>query len=337
MAYVKRIDLDVETLPLRRPYVLSFVTLDAFEAVLARVHLDDGMSLVGEVVPLPGYTPETVEAVRSRAVHLVPELEGREASQARTRAARSLDDAPLARSLFLSAFDSREMLNGPLEPSARSVPVVFATSSRDEELVKTVERATREGFGTIKVKVGEVVARDVEAVRRLDWLNETSVRLRFDANQGYSLDEALRFLDAVETHVPQAVELMEQPFRADGWRETEKLAARTSVPLMLDESILSEEDARRARDCGCQWIKLKLCKQGGLEELRRLARAAKAWGLKVVLGNGVATDVSNLLELWLFAGNRALFDGASESTGFAKLDRRLQHETLSIREGHAVW
>ena len=106
---------------------------------------------------------------------------------------------------------------------------------------------------------------------------------------------------------------------------------------MLDESIYTVNDVNRAAQVGCQWIKLKLCKQGGIDELLQLAKHAKSIGLKVVIGNGVATDVSNLLELWVYDRYRHLFDGASESNGFAKLQQPLVHTTLSVESGCAVW
>jgi L-alanine-DL-glutamate epimerase-like enolase superfamily enzyme len=161
--------------------------------------------------------------------------------------------------------------------------------------------------------------------------------VRFDANQGYSYTEARSFLRAIETHLAEQTELVEQPLPPAAWNDMAQLAQHTTVPLMLDESIYTGEDVDRAVQVGCQWIKLKLCKQGGAQELLRIAEYAKQLGLGVVIGNGVATDIVNLLELQLYHRHAHLFNGASESNGFAKLQHPVLHKALSVESGCALW
>ncbi len=57
----------------------------------------------------------------------------------------------------------------------------------------------------------------------------------------------------------------------------------------------------------------------------------------MVFGNGVATDVVNLVELDLFARHGDLFAGASESVGFAKTPIRLVARELRVVDGEAVY
>jgi hypothetical protein len=58
--------------------------------------------------------------------------------------------------------------------------------------------------------------------------------------------------------------------------------------------------------------------------------------MKVVLGNGVATDIGNLIEAEVFHRS-GLFSGASEGNGFAKLAWRIMTNPLSISNGDLVW
>ena len=59
---VEVVDAHRLVLPLERSYHLSFGTLDRFELFLVAVRVD-GREGLGECVPLPGYSPESADAV----------------------------------------------------------------------------------------------------------------------------------------------------------------------------------------------------------------------------------------------------------------------------------
>lgn len=221
--------------------------------------------------------------------------------------------------------------------SHNRVPLVYPASSSNPELEKTIKQAIAAGYRTIKVKVGDQIDQDLDALPKLKQGLSPGIQVRFDANQGYTYEQAGCFLAAVEAQLFEQTELVEQPLPPHAWDEMAHLSGNTRIPLMLDESIYTLDDVKRTDQVGCQWIKLKLCKQGGLHEILHLAKYAKSIGLKVVIGNGVATDVSNLLELWLYDCYQDLFDGASESNGFAKLQQPVVYTNLGVEAGCALW
>lgn len=331
-AYVER-----RGLSLKRPYILSFVTLDVFDALLVYITLDNGETRIGEVVPLPGYSSESAEDVMHVFESWLPNLPGQELQNVRRSIASQITVAPCASSLILSALDAGLISENKQQQRRHCVPLVYPVSSADPDIEHTVKQAIALGYKTIKVKIGENLEQDLAALPRLWMALLAKIRVRFDANQAYTLEEARCFLAAVEAQLVEATELVEQPLPPDAWDEMPSLSSNTIIPLMLDESIHSLDDVRRAAKVGCKWIKLKLCKQGGVQELLQLATYATSIGLKVVIGNGVATDVSNLLELWVYDRYPNLFAGASESNGFAKLRQPIIHTMLGVELGCAVW
>lgn len=338
LARVVLAQVERRSLPLKRPYVLSFVTLERFETVLLRLHLDTDVVLLGEVVPLPGYASETVEDVVKTVEAWLPKFSGQELGSLRQTVANQLALAPFASSLVLSAIDSQLLPSlDQREFASLNVPLVYPTASTKPELEQLVEQAIAAGYSTIKVKVGESLEHDLQALPRLKRAIAPNTRVRFDANQGYTVAEAHSFLSALDTHLPDQTELVEQPLPPDAWNDMAQLCGNTAIPLMLDESIYTVEDVDRAAAVGCRWVKLKLCKQGGAQEIVQQASYAKQLGLNVVIGNGVATDVSNLLELWLYHCHPDLFDGASESNGFEKLQQPVLHHSLYVKAGCAMW
>ena len=214
---IRRITLQQVRLPLGRPYVLSFATLRYFDTLLAHVTLDDGRTATGEVVPLPGYSDETVASVRAAANRLSPQLLGLDQATARRHILQRTTDTPFAGSLLVSALDhfaAESRLNQGL---SAPVPLVAAVAAGDLSLEAKIEQALNDGFQTIKVKVGVDFAKDLIAVDRLHAVVPQTTRVRFDANQAYTSDQAARFGDHAVSVLADRLELIEQPLPAGDW------------------------------------------------------------------------------------------------------------------------
>ena len=337
MPHIISAHVERRLLPLKRPYVRSLGTLDAFDGLFLYMRLDNGETRIGEVLPLRGYHFESYEDILHRVEFWLPHLLGQNLQNARQSIASHITEAPCASSLILSALDADLMTENQDIRGDHCVPLVYPTSSAEPDIEQTVKQAISLGYKTIKVKIGTNLEQDLAALPRLRTALVPEIRVRFDANQAYTWEQAWCFLTAVETQLPEATELVEQPLPPEAWNEIASLSSKTIIPLMLDESIHTLDDVTRAANAGCKWIKLKLCKQGGVHELLQLATHATSVGLKVVIGNGIATDVSNQLELWIYDSYRNLFAGASESNGFAKLQQPVTHKTLEVKLGCAIW
>jgi L-alanine-DL-glutamate epimerase-like enolase superfamily enzyme len=328
---IDRARAGVVRVPLVRPYALSFVTLESFAVRLVEITTDAGVGL-GEAVALPGYGEETDDDVAASLARVVPRLAGVDCDEALEVAARELVDAPFARAAVMSAIeDASSSISG----AAIEWPQVGILSAGDPAAcVRRAREIAAEGFGTIKVKIGREVESDIASARAL--LEAVpGVLFRFDANQAYTEAQAARFMASIEGHA--GVELVEQPLGIDEWEASRRLAASSSVPLMLDEAIFDGRDIDRAAEVGAALIKLKLCKVRGRADLLALARRARAHGLGVVLGNGVAGDVGNAQEALAWAAEPGLWAGAGEANGFAKLKSPVLADPPALRGGALFW
>jgi len=112
-----------------------------------------------------------------------------------------------------------------------------------------------------------------------------------------------------------------------------ELAKLSPVPLMLDEAITGEEDLDRTIETGCaKAVKFKLMKAGSLTHLEKLIEKASDAGLKVILGNGVATDIGCAHEAWA-AARTGLTNHAGEMNGFLKTREHLLKSGLQADKG----
>jgi len=132
-------------------------------------------------------------------------------------------------------------------------------------------------FQRLKLKLGARDGLDAERARAVR--SVTDVPLQVDINEAWTLDEALEYL-------PQLAELgvqyCEQPLPA-GDSGGAELKARSPVPIYVDEDCHTLADVASCAEIA-HGINLKLAKSGGIREAIRMAHAARALGLGVMLG-----------------------------------------------------
>jgi L-alanine-DL-glutamate epimerase-like enolase superfamily enzyme len=335
MATFSRVELawGLDRLPLSSPYRLSFATLTEISTVWVRAEDDLGRTGWGEGVPLFGYSDETEGVVFEDVGRLVREIRGRDEQAARKVIVEAGDMAPTAVSAVATALD---MLTFPVRAPLR-FPLVapLSTDVPPDALAESFEGALGAGFRHLKVKTGKDVEQSLSARA---WLErrclETGTTVRYDANQAYGEAEALEFCNALPAG--ESVIWLEQPLHRDDWEGMARLCAKTDFPLMLDESIYTEEDIRRASAMGCAAIKLKLFKHPGMHECVRLARVAGDLGLKVILGNGVASDIGNFAEAQVIGRCADILEPGAECNGYHKLLRNVLYDGLAVVDGDLV-
>ncbi|MDE2038662.1 MAG: hypothetical protein KGO96_10975 [Elusimicrobia bacterium] len=171
-----------------------------------------------------------------------------------------------------------------------------------KETMEAARRSAAEGFCIFKVKVGGRLQDDLERVR-LVRRARPGARIRLDGNQGLTPTGALRLVEACLRDGP--VELLEQPLAKGQWRPLPALSRRCPVPIALDESVSSPEDAVRAAELGaCGAINVKAAKSGLLRSLSIIA-VARAAGLKLMIGCMAETAAGLSASVALALGTQA--------------------------------
>jgi L-alanine-DL-glutamate epimerase-like enolase superfamily enzyme len=145
-----------------------------------------------------------------------------------------------------------------------------------DDMARRAERAAP-SFRRLKLKLGGGDGRDVERVRAVREV--TDLPLQVDVNEGWSLEEAR---DALPQLAELGVDYCEQPLPAAD-KGGRALKERSPIPIYVDEDCHT-----LANVAGCaeiaHGINIKLSKSGGIREAIRMAHAARALGLGVMLG-----------------------------------------------------
>jgi L-alanine-DL-glutamate epimerase-like enolase superfamily enzyme len=148
-----------------------------------------------------------------------------------------------------------------------------------DDMARRTERILGRGFKRLKLKLGGFDGLDVERVRAVRTV--TDLPLMCDANEAWSLDEALEIIP--QLGAPEiGLEYCEQPLKADD-ADGPALKERSAVPIYVDEDCHTLPDVAACAE-RAHGINIKLAKSGGIREAVRMAHAARALGLGLMLG-----------------------------------------------------
>jgi len=320
------------SVPLSTPYRLSFGPVRAFDTVVVELRDADGHHGLGEATYLTGYTDETIAGGWTLAQTLANEYAGLDIDDIERRLEAHYTAVPFTATAFKTALEMAA--NHPLLAVGQPTraPVLGLLHATETAAIEAESHQLfAQGFTTLKVKVGFDAVRDAAMVKRVQQVIGGRGRIRLDANQGYTRDDACRFVAALD---PQGIELFEQPCAAGDWDSACAVARIAPVPMMLDESIYGLDDIRRAADLNAaRYIKVKLMKLGGLDRLAAAIDTIRDCGMEPVLGNGVACEIGCWMEACIARGR---INNAGEMNGFLKPVAPLLTSPLKFERGAIV-
>jgi len=139
-----------------------------------------------------------------------------------------------------------------------------------------------EGFDALKLKVGLDPEEDLERVRLVREAAGPRTRLRLDANQGWTVKQALAMIERLARY---DIELVEQPVAYHDLEGLAEVTRRSPVPIMSDESAFDARDVLRLlRLRAVDMVNIKIMKCGGIHEALKINALCEAAGVECMLG-----------------------------------------------------
>lgn len=179
------------------------------------------------------------------------------------------------------------------------------------------------GFRVLKVKGGQGVEVDLQALKEVRAAVGPQVELYVDANSHYARAEAP---DYVRRLADAGVTVAEDPCALRPDQEFEALQARGPIPILVDRSCASQEDAALYLERGAQALSTKPGRVG-LSETRAIAAMALQRGARTAVGIYAESALGTLVNLQL-PGTMA-----AEQTFFLAMTAQVSTLVPQIRDG----
>ena len=301
-----RIDAFVFRCPIATPVRTSFGTMHDRPAVFVRVEDAEGATGWGEAwcnYPSEGaeHRARLLESVvaplaTSRAFDSPAEAFAFLTQRTAVLAIQSGEPGPLAQviaGLDLALWDLAARRAGQplwrfLGGGNDRIPV-YASGLNPDEPERLVARRRSEGYRAFKLKIGFGRERDLRNLRAIRELVGPDVPLMVDANQGWTLQEALDLAPALAEF---GLGWLEEPLRADRpWDEWQQLRRATAIPLAAGENVMGDAAFDAAVRSGTLAVlQPDLAKWGGISGCWPVIGKARANGLRYCphyLGGGI--------------------------------------------------
>ena len=288
---IKAIEPIAVSLPMIKPVVMAGEEIRRAANVLVRIEADNGSIGWGEAGEAPMHTGETVASMTAAIQHLLPHLVGRNADDidgalaAMNGRMYGNHGAKAAIEIALHDLTGRatgkpvHALLGDRKRSRMSLLGTIGGGDFDGDL-RDAEQKKAAGVTAYKIKVGiDTPENDAARTREICKMLGDGMLISADANQGYSIEQAVTYVRAVNG---SGLDFFEQPVAADELAGMAKVAAATDIAIGADEGIHSLDDIRRHHDSkAARGVSLKAIKLGGIRAVTKASEFCDRLGMSV--------------------------------------------------------
>ncbi len=263
-------------------------TWEAMDTTVVRIDTDTGVVGWGETCPFgPNYLESFALGARAGIKELAPSLLGLDPSQPNV-ALLAMNHNMLGHPYVKHAIDmacwdiSGKCANQPLyklfggmltksAPVAGGIPIEHG-EAMENRLVELRRRNCKQ----FSCKASGDVEQDITYINELGELMHSGESVKFDANGGWRVDEAIRVMRATEK-----IDIyFEQPCAS--FEECKTVRQSCGRPIVLDECALTLSDILKAWNEGvCDAVNLKIGRVGGLSHAMEIRNLCVSLGIPV--------------------------------------------------------
>ncbi|KZR60057.1 mandelate racemase/muconate lactonizing enzyme family protein [Pseudobacillus badius] len=349
---IHSIEVFAVRLPLISPFIVSYHTYHDMPSIIVKIETDNGLIGYGEGTPDEHVTGETWEGTYAvLGQTLGPAVIGIDPFQIEKiheKMNRTIFGATTAKAAIdIACYDLMgkasgqpvyNLLGGRYHESLE-IPKVISILSPDEMAEEAIQ-AMKDGYKTLKLKVGTDINLDSERIRQVRNAVGPEVPIKVDANQGWENSaDALRVLGEV---VDCKIDWIEQPVAAADIDGLKEIKQKTMIPVMIDEGLHGDKEmheiiVKRAADK----INIKLMKCGGLYPAAHLVHQAQMAGLTCQVGSMVESAIASAAGLHLSIAKKKiqsneLVGPLMFSKNVAEMDYKIPYVHLSDKPGLGI-
>lgn len=282
------------------PFTIATGTMDFAQNILIKVFTSENITGIGECSAFPMIVGETQNTCYEMAKDFAKLWKGKDALNIEDRLSE-LHLFTAGNSTIKSAFDMAlydiasqntnqplyEFLGGTKKEMLSDITVGIGSP---EIMAQQAKVFVEKGAAILKIKLGKDVATDVARIKTIRESIGNEIKIRIDANQGWSVEDAKNAL----TQLGQFnIEFCEQPMRTYNDEHLPALVKTSPIKIMADESVYNHHDALRLiKNKACDYINIKFAKSGGINEALKIIAIAKENNIPCMMGGMLESRVA---------------------------------------------
>ena len=301
---IKQVEVFGLEIDLKVPFIISYDRYDVMPTILTRIETESGYVGWGEAVPDQHVTGETWDSTIEVIYHELASLVIGELpfniNLIHKKMNEEMKDVPGAKAAIdLALYDLMGKISkqpvyrliGGKSHQKLDIPQVISILS-PEEMTKEAKEYAEQEFKHIEIKVGTDPDTDIKRIQMVRQALSDHVRLRVDANQGWTVNEAIYVIRQTKDC---QVDWYEQPTKAGDHEAMAEVRRATFANIVADESVHQMSDLIELMKVrGADYINIKLMKTGGIYPALKLANLAEEQSIPCQVGSMVETAIGTM-------------------------------------------
>ncbi|MEI6858089.1 dipeptide epimerase [Psychrilyobacter sp.] len=299
---IEKIQIGKIKVPLITPFKTALRTVESVEDIVIIIETDTGNKGFGEAPPTAVITGDTHDSIIGAVTLIGKQLIGKNIEDfndlidlvQKTIIKNTSAKAAVEIALYdLFAQSMNKPLYKVLGGGASELKTDLTISVDSvEKMVSDSLKAVEVGFDELKIKVGKNIEEDICRIKSIYDAVGPRIKLRLDANQGWSAKESIYAIKKIEEH-GIVLDFVEQPVRADDIDGMIRVTSQVLSPILADESIFTPKDAievitRKAADI----INIKLMKTGGISNALKIINICEIYNVPCMIGCMLEAGIS---------------------------------------------
>lgn len=300
---IEQIETFRVAVPLTKPFKTALRTVTTAESIFVKITCDNGITGWGEAPPTVVITGDSMSSIESAIHHVIKPFlvkksllnyevlfQGLKTSLVGNSSAKAAVDMALYDCLSqFCKLPLYQFLGG----HKRELETDFTVSvNGPEEMGEDAVNYIGQGFNVLKVKVGkDDIGTDIERIREIRRRVGYDIKIRLDANQGWTAKDAITAIHKMENSGLE-IELVEQPVKADDLEGLKQVTDHVDTLIMADESVFTPKQAFQVlKTRSADLINIKLMKAGGIYQAQIINQMAEVCGVGCMVGSMIETKL----------------------------------------------
>jgi o-succinylbenzoate synthase len=300
---IKNIEVFEISVPLVTPFKTALRTVEKINDIVVKITTDTGEIGYGEAAPTAVITGETKESIKSAIINYIkPSIIGLDIAELevimeklqnsilKNTSAKAAVDMAIY-DLYAKKYEAPlyKILGGYRNEITTDITISVNDVS---EMVNDSIKAVKDGFNILKIKVGKESEKDIDRITEIRKAIGEDVKLRIDANQGWTSKQAVKIISRLEDKNIN-IDLVEQPVKYWDLEGMKYVTQNTYTRILADESVFSPLDALKIiQEKAADLINIKLMKTGGIYNALKICDIAEMHGIECMIGCMLESKIS---------------------------------------------